>query len=83
MPETQLCHLLYVPLVWKVGTRIFLPKPGKESYFEAKSLHMIILTFFQLKWLERLVLHHIDEGNDEGQSFLHRSMDFMQAFPGA
>ena len=57
-------YVTYVPLVWKVGTRIFLPKPGKESYFEAKSFRMIILTFFQLKWLERLVLYHIDEDND-------------------
>ena len=33
-----------VPLAQKVGTAprgIFLLKPGKESYFEAKSFHMI------------------------------------------
>ena len=23
----------YVPMAWKDGTSIFLPKPGKESYF--------------------------------------------------
>ena len=27
----------YVSSAWKEGTGIFLPKPGKESYFEAKS----------------------------------------------
>ena len=31
----------YVPLAWKEGTGIFLSKLGKESYFEAKSFHMI------------------------------------------
>ena len=51
----------YVPLAWKEGTSIFLPKPGKESYFEAKSFRMITLTSFQLKWLERLVLYHVNE----------------------
>ena len=41
----------YVPKTWKEGTGIFLPKPGKENYFEAKSFRMITLTSFQLKWL--------------------------------
>ena len=36
----------YVPLAWKEGTGIFFPKPGKESYFEAKSFRMITLTSF-------------------------------------
>ena len=53
-----------MPLAWKEGSGIFLPKPGKESYFEAKSFRMIILTSFQLKWLERLVLYHINEDNN-------------------
>ena len=54
----------YEPLAWKEGTDIFLPKPGKESYFEAKSLRMITSTSFQLKWLERLVLYDIKEDNN-------------------
>ena len=54
----------YVPLAWKEGTGIFLPKPGKESYFEAKSFRIITLTSFQLKWLERLILYHINEDNN-------------------
>ena len=40
----------YVPLAWKEGTGIFLSKPGKESYFKAKSFRVITLTSFQLKW---------------------------------
>ena len=31
----------YVPLAWKEDTGTFLPKPGKESYFEAKSFRTI------------------------------------------
>ena len=54
----------YMPSAWKVGTDIFLFKSGKESYFEAKSLRMITLTSFQLKWLERLILYHINEDNN-------------------
>ena len=54
----------YVPLAWKEGTGIFLPEPGKESYFEAKSFRKITLTSFQLKWLERLILYHINEDNN-------------------
>ena len=54
----------YVPLAWKKCTCIFLFKAGKESYFEAKSFLMITLTSFQLKWLERLILHHINEDNN-------------------
>ena len=53
-----------MPLVWNKGTGIFIPKPGKESYFEAKSFRMITLTSFQLKWLERLILYHINEDNN-------------------
>ena len=54
----------YVPSAWKEGTGIFLPKPGKESYFEAISSRMITLTSFQLKWLERLFMYHINEDNN-------------------
>ena len=53
-----------MPLAWKEGTGIFLPKPGKESYFEAKSFRMITLTSFQPKWLERLILYHINQDNN-------------------
>ena len=52
-----------MPLARKEGTGIFLPKPGKENYFEAKSFRMITLTSFSPKWLERLVLCHVNEDN--------------------
>ena len=60
--QTYLRHS-YKLSAWKEGTGIFLPKRVKESYFEAKSLRMITLTSFQLKWLERLILYHINEDN--------------------
>ena len=39
----------FVPSAWKVGTSIFLPKPGKESYFEVKSFRIITLNSFPPK----------------------------------
>ena len=51
-------------LAWKEDTGIFIPKLGNESYFEAKSFRIIPLTSFQLKWLERLILYHINEDNN-------------------
>ena len=51
----------YVSKVWKKGTGIFIPKPGKENYHEVKFFRMIILTSFQLKWLERLLLYHFND----------------------
>ena len=55
----------YVPSAWKEDTAIFLPKRGKESYFEANSFRMIILTSIQLKWLEKLILYQVNEDNNE------------------
>ena len=54
----------YVPKVWKEGTGIFIPKPDKENYHEGKSFQMIILAFFPLKWLERLLLYHFNDDSN-------------------
>ena len=61
MPEVQYSC---VPKVWKEGTGIFIPKPGKENYHEVKSFRMNTLTFFQLKWLERLILYHLNDDSN-------------------
>ena len=53
-----------MPSAWKVGTGNLLPKPGKESYFKAKSFRMITLTSFELKWSERLILYPINADNN-------------------
>ena len=54
----------YVPKAWKEGSGIFIPKPGKENYHEVKSFRMITLTSFQLKWLERLILYHLNDDSN-------------------
>ena len=70
----------YVPLAWKEGTGIFLQKPGKERYFEAKSFRMITLTSFQLKWLEKLILYHINENNKVQAKLSASQYGFRAAF---
>ena len=61
----QMCSKCsYVPKVWKEGTGIFIPKPGKENYHKVKSFRMITLTPFQLKWLERLLLYHFNDDSN-------------------
>ena len=50
-----------MPASWRGGRGIFLPKPGNNCYQEAKSFRMITLTSFHLKWLERMILYHLNE----------------------
>lgn len=54
--------LRYVPKAWREVTIVFIPKPGKTSYDQAKSFRPISLTSFLLKTLERLVDRHIRDG---------------------
>ena len=49
----------YVPLSWRTARVVFLPKPGKVTYKEAKSFRPVSLTSFLLKGLERLLDRHI------------------------
>ncbi|CAF4826717.1 unnamed protein product [Pieris macdunnoughi] len=44
----------YIPLKWREVKIIFIPKPGKEDYTQAKSFRPISLTSFFLKTMERL-----------------------------
>lgn len=44
----------YVPKGWREVEVIFIPKPGKSDYTDAKSFRPISLTSFLLKTLERL-----------------------------
>lgn len=48
----------YIPTCWRKVRVIFIPKPGKKSYYLAKSYRPISLTSFLLKILERLVETH-------------------------
>ena len=52
----------YVPKQWRVARVVFIPKPGKASYKEAKSFRPISLTSVLLKTLERLVELHLKQG---------------------
>ena len=52
----------YIPRVWREAKVVFLPKPGKEDYTDAKSFRPISLTSFLLKTLERLVDRHLRDG---------------------
>lgn len=45
----------YVPRLWREAKVVFLPKPGKKDYAEAKSFRPISLTSFLLKTMERVV----------------------------
>jgi ribonuclease HI len=51
----------YIPESWRRGRGVFIPKPGKGSYEDVKAFRMITLTSFQLKWLERLILWHLEK----------------------
>lgn len=49
----------YIPRLWREVKVVFIPKPGRASYEEAKSHRPISLSSFLLKSLERLVDWHI------------------------
>ena len=50
----------YVPDSWRNSTGIFLPKPGKTDYYNPKSYRTITLAPVPLKWMERIVLWHME-----------------------
>lgn len=54
--------LRFVPLKWRDVKVVFIPKPGKSDYSDAKSFRPISLTSFLLKTLERLCDRFIRDG---------------------
>ena len=50
----------HTPACWSKSTGIFLPKPGKSDYYNPKSYRTITLTPVPLKWMERLILWHME-----------------------
>ena len=52
--------LHYTPKLWTETKVIWLPKPDKESYIQAKSFRPIALSNFFLKGLERLITWRMD-----------------------
>ena len=52
----QACLALeYIPLQWRMARVVFIPKPGRPSYDQAKAFRPISLSSFFLKTMERLV----------------------------
>lgn len=49
----------YIPMAWRQTKVVFIPKPGRPSYAQAKAYRPISLSSFMLKTLERLVDRHI------------------------
>jgi len=50
----------YVPKAWRESRVVFLPKPGKKDYTEAKSFRPVSLTSFMLKTMERVMADHLE-----------------------
>ena len=50
----------HVPKNWTESTGIYLPKPGKTDYRNPKSFRTITLAPVPLKWMERVVLWHME-----------------------
>jgi len=45
----------YVPTSWRQAKVVFIPNPGRSSYFGSRDFRPITLTLFLLKTMERLV----------------------------
>ena len=58
----------YTPDPWRNSLGIFLPKPGKDDYYKPgkddyynpKSYRTITLAPVPLKWMERVILWHME-----------------------
>ena len=51
----------HVPATWRYSKVVFIPKPGKKDYSEARSFRPISLSPFVLKLMERIVLWHLND----------------------
>jgi hypothetical protein len=49
----------YTPKAWRQTKVTFTPKPGKASYTEGKAYHVISLSSFSLKTMQKLVDRYI------------------------
>ena len=61
-----LCHIFracialgYIPVAWREVRVVFIPKPGRSNYTEAKAYRPISLSSFVLKTLEKIVDKYI------------------------
>ncbi|KAL5249176.1 hypothetical protein ACHWQZ_G000615 [Mnemiopsis leidyi] len=54
----------HTPSSWCNATGVFLPKPGKSDYCNPKSFRTITLAPVPLKWMERIILWHLETDLD-------------------
>ena len=59
----------YIPICWRKVKVVFIPKPGKSSYTQAKAYRPISLSSFMLKTLEKLVDRFIRERSPSCEPF--------------
>jgi ribonuclease HI len=64
--------LAAIPSCWKNSTGIFIPKPGKDDYYDPKSYRTITLSAVPLKFVERLLQWHM-EADLKMETILHRN----------
>jgi ribonuclease HI len=64
--------LAAIPTCWKNSTGIFIPKPGKEDYYDPKSYRTITLSPVPLKFVERLLQWHM-ESDLKMENILHKN----------
>jgi hypothetical protein len=50
--------LSFIPNIWRMARVIFIPKPGRDSYHQAKAFQPICLSSFHLKILEKIMDRH-------------------------
>ncbi|KAL5255392.1 hypothetical protein ACHWQZ_G010824 [Mnemiopsis leidyi] len=53
-------RLGHTPSMWLCSAGVFLPKPRKTDYFNPKSFRTITLAPVPLKWMERIILWHME-----------------------
>jgi len=51
----------HIPKIWQKTRIVFIPKPGKNSYDQAKSFRPISLSSFFLKIMEKIIDMHVRE----------------------
>ncbi|KAI5753143.1 hypothetical protein M8J77_023972 [Diaphorina citri] len=68
----------YIPINWRGGRVVFIPKPGKKDYAEAKSYRPITLLSSVLKTLEKLVDKYVRKAT-LSRTPLHRNQHAYQA----
>jgi ribonuclease HI len=70
----------YTPVKWRVAKVIFIPKPGKPDYTNAKAFRPISLTSFMLKTLERLIYWYFQEFVLSERPFSTRQFAFRPGY---